>query len=364
MASYHHVLLSTTLVASALAAEALPSTLELRVDGMVKVKGGELEGARAIIAADDAGTVVLDNGLVHFTYALRLQTRYLFSFEKEGYVTKQVLFDTRVPVEFLSLAPYVFPFQVTLERPPNGSQVEYVGPVGFVRFMPEQEDFGYDTDYRMKDAQPLFERIREFHIAELDMRLVASHVSSPGTRLPAPAETMPTLTAVEEEPTAAPAALDVRRPILEPREVERAAVTPANAPLSLPVPPPIPVPTVVAAPIVKPSTSRPRMEATPLPERRLRPAEGKATTITPTLPRPELKFENDRLEQLFIEPTRVSTVVYIKQGGEVVEYRRVAHRFGPVFFFRNGQSCTARQYEAETGRPASAASATPRGAYQ
>jgi hypothetical protein len=61
-------------------------------------------------------------------------------------------------------------------------------------------------------------------------------------------------------------------------------------------------------------------------------------------------LEDMREERLIVEPTRVTTVVHIRQAGEQVEYRRVAHRFGPVYFFKNGLSCTARQYEVETER--------------
>jgi hypothetical protein len=358
-ARYHRGLVSTALVAAALTAEALPSMLELRIDGKVKIKGGELNGARAIIVADDAGTVGLDNGLAHFTYALRLQTRYLLSFEQEGYVTKQVLFDTRVPVEYLAMAPFEFPFQVTLEPPPTGSSAEYVGPVGYVRFMPERKDFGYDTDYTMKIEQRMFERVREFRIAAMDVRQPVSTVSTP-THLPAQVEALPAPPIASDLVEAAPMAASVLPPApVQVSEVPRPASEPLRAalPSILPAPSPTPAPSVVPVTKVPPAPStRSMAKPKPAPARRPEITPDVAVTATTQVTTPIQDTPEDRL---IVEPTRVTTVLHIQHGGEMVEYRRVAHRFGPVFYFRNGQNCTARVYELETERPA-VATATAR----
>jgi hypothetical protein len=326
--------------------------LELRVDGKVKIKGGDLNGARAIIVANDAGTASLDQGLAHFTYALRLQTQYLFSFEKEGYVTKQVLFDTRVPVEYLAMAPFEFPFQVTLEPPPTGSSAEYVGPVGFVRFMPEREDFGYDTDYTMKVEPRMFERVREFRLAELNLRQPLATISSP-SRLPVPAEVPPVTVPSNEVQVSDRVVLPVLAPVPAPvAEVASPAPIPVKAavPAFLPVTPPAPEPAPASARRSAPDA--PGVRSTPKPTPAPTPVQKQGATPKPMEPAIAPVLSNMREEKLIVEPTRVTTVVHIVKDGEQVEYRRVAHRFGPVFFFRNGQSCTARQYEVETDRPA------------
>lgn len=362
LARYHRALVTTSLVAAALSAEALPAMLELRVDGKVKIKGGELNGARAIIVVDDAGTVNLDQGLAHFTYALRLQTQYLFSFEKEGYVTKQVLFDTHVPVMYLAMAPFEFPFQVTLELPPTGSTAEYVGPVGFVRFIQEREDFGYDTDYTMKIKERMFERVREFRIAEMNLRQALATVSSP-SQLPAPVEELPVPARSMEVHGSEPLVLDVLTPMVV-SENARPAMIPVKAAVAalLPAPPPSPAPT--PAPVNRPVAAALSVRSSAKPAPAPRQAEIPATTAI-AMERTMTPIRSDmREEKLIVEPTRVTTVIHIVQDGEQIEYRRVAHRFGPVFFFRNGQSCTARQFEVETDRPAMATATLSEGARQ
>ncbi len=337
--------------------------LELRVDGKLKIKGGDLNGARAIIVADDAGTVSLGDGLAHFTYALRLQTRYLFTFEQEGYTTKQVLFDTHVPVVDLAMAPFEFPFQVMLERPPSGTPVEYAGPVGFVRFMPERQDFGYDTDYRLKDGQPLFDRVREFRIAEMNLRQPVATVNS-STHLPTPVEALPPsspLPAHEAPPVAlntlAPVSALLATVIAPVAEPVRA---PSPQPLAPRLPAPLPVPKAASTAVQKVRSAH--VLAKPLASPRPLVIQA-VTAATPERSAPVVS-EDMREEELIIGQTRVTTVIHIQRYGEQLEFRRVAHRFGPVFFFKNGRSCTAREYELGTDRPGSSVAVSTVGDHQ
>jgi hypothetical protein len=79
--------------------------------------------------------------------------------------------------------------------------------------------------------------------------------------------------------------------------------------------------------------------------------------------RPENVVEEDhpvRHEELVVEPTKVMTIVRLEKGGTVTEYRKVFHKWGGTFYFRNGEACSQLVYEQEA-RPEQLAGATPRG---
>ena len=323
----HRALLGASFLAMVLAANARPTSLELRVDGMLRMKGSTLHGARAVIVSDDAATMVLREGLAHFAHPFQLQTRYLISFEREGCVTKQILFDTHVPTGYLGFAPFYFPFEVTLAPPPSGIMFEYAGPVGFVRFMVELEDFGYDTDYRIKSDPPLQERLREFRISETGSSIVAdrSAGSTPGPNLEEPASS-PDL---RDDDVLAPMLSRVPplvHLVLRPGEIKSIPVPVRDkvTPNLVTVPAPI-----EAAPVAKP---RPR----PLAMEPRVPALVQPAGIE--------EAADMREEELLVEPRSVTTIVRIRRSGQLSEFRRVAHQYGAVFFFKNGQSCTELQY--------------------
>lgn len=288
-----------------------------------------MHGARAVIVSDDSMAMVLREGLSHFTHAFQLQTRYLISFEREGCVTKQILFDTHVPAEYLGFAPFSFPFEVTLAPPPAGIMFEYAGPVGFVRFMVELEDFGYDTDYRIKSDPPLQERLREFRISETGSAIVAARSarSTSGPHLEEPASSPD----IRDDDVLAPMLSRVPplvHLVLRPGEV-MSRLVPVRVATT---------PDLVAAP--EPVQAAPASRSLPRP-----------LALQP--PAPQLMQEaaieeaaDMREEELLIETRRVTTIVRIRRRGELLEFHRVVHQYGAVFFFKNGQSCTELQYTA------------------
>jgi hypothetical protein len=40
-------------------------------------------------------------------------------------------------------------------------------------------------------------------------------------------------------------------------------------------------------------------------------------------------------------------VIRLERAGVLTEYRRVSHKWGGVFFFKNGESCSQTVYETE-----------------
>ncbi|MFM7016350.1 MAG: hypothetical protein ACKOX3_08485 [Bacteroidota bacterium] len=100
--------------------------------------------------------VVKKNGVALFTKAgeknlkLKLEygNEYLLSFGKEGYITKQILLNTSVPagIDTAALEPYKIGVRI-FKQYEGVNIVIYNQPVGFIHFIPEEEGFGYDTDY-------------------------------------------------------------------------------------------------------------------------------------------------------------------------------------------------------------------------
>jgi hypothetical protein len=73
-------------------------------------------------------------------------------------VTKQIYFDTSVPVE-RHASTMEFPFKVTLNPEGRDGVFAYAGPVGIVRYIAAIDDFGYETDYTLKAGAPMVDRI-------------------------------------------------------------------------------------------------------------------------------------------------------------------------------------------------------------
>jgi hypothetical protein len=100
--------------------------------------------------------VVKKNGVALFTKTgeknmkLKLEygNEYLLCFGKEGYITKQILFNTSLPegIDTNALEPYKIGVRI-FKQYEGVNIVIYNQPVGFIHFIPEDEGFGYDTDY-------------------------------------------------------------------------------------------------------------------------------------------------------------------------------------------------------------------------
>lgn len=304
----------------------------LNLDGKVRTKGAPLAGTRVVIMGHDGPANVLRTGVEHFQHALPLQTAFLFSFEREGCVTKQLYFDTHVPPGAMASAPFDFPFQVTLEAPPKGQEFEYRGPVGYVRFYEERGDFGYDTDYSKLADPILAERMRDLTI-ELAPVPPPSSLMTQSVRIDSPERED-----VDDFNILVPTMAS--RPV----RVHPTGIATFDHPLSTPT-----VKIVSARPSIDVPPSRAPSLAlaslgvskAPLHTTGAAPPSGHSvpTSMVPTA---------DRSEELIVEKRRVIKIVRIRSGDNTTEYRRVQHQFGQVFYFKNGESCTQWLYDQET----------------
>ena len=316
-----HNTLSALLVFAALqmpvATLCMASSEFLLVDGIVQVKDMPMEGTRLVALAEDGSSRVVTTGLARFTMALDLSTTYLLSFEREGCVSKSILFDTHVPDGFKGTAPFDFPFKVTLSKRPGNDPYQYAGPVGFVHFSETIGDFGYDTDYSVKLDAPVFERMAEFQSAEK-----AALNAGPSAALTA---------------NAGPASVVV------PIDNDREGMQPLDelAPTLSRVPPGVHLTERTPRDLVHRKVTRPslltfpeRSVAIPLPApmvvvAEMAPVEAAATMFT---------------EETIVEKLRVTTITRIQHGCSTTELRRVAHSYGAVFYFKDGVSCSDWTY--------------------
>lgn len=320
----------------------------LNVDGIVKVKGLPMEGARMRMMERDGAMEVLDKGLGHFAKELPLQTAVLMVFEREGCVTKQLYFDTHVPSEALDHAPFDFPFQVTLEAMPGGQQFEYAGPVGYIRYYPERNDFGYDTDYSRK-ADPMLTKRMELAMTNVTTTTPSAEPAS------APAVALP-LVEPPKEDTGAFHVLVPTRPSQE-MLVHPTGTASSNSSVvgpSAPPPPAVPVkqeatPGPPSAAVVKKEAPPPATSGTVVQVKAtVSPMHDVAVVERPIEQAPATKYAEGRQEELIVEKNRVTKIVRIAHEGRVDEYRRVSHLYGAVHYFKNGESCSDLTYEQGT----------------
>lgn len=78
------------------------------------------------------------------------------------------------------------------------------------------------------------------------------------------------------------------------------------------------------------------------------------------IPQEVVEEEVIRHEELLVEPTKVVTIVKLERAGTITEYRKVLHKWGGTFYFKNGEPCSQLAYDSEA-RSEQLAGATPGG---
>lgn len=307
----------------------------LRIDGIVRVKKVSPASARVIVVPNEGEVRTITEGLSHFTLTLDLQTNYLLSFECDGCVTKQLLFDTHVPA---GRAAYEFPFQVTLEPPPTDAPFAYAGPVGLIRYDAAIADFGYDTDYKIARDDVLTERLEQVRarseaapVPDLEPLPAPPAAAAPAPRAPEGTTAMP--------PAPPKPDVDAPRGPFEELAPTRSEIAPLVHPTGEHS-------TAVAVPVHAPAPAPARVPPVPP-----APVARKPVEAIEEEPRPAAALEQDgRTEEVVPEKLRVTTIVRIRADGHTTEYRRVAQYYGGVVYFKDGMSCTEAVYREGTGR--------------
>ena len=136
-------ILATTLCCGPLQAQE-----PFKIYGKYMVNGGSVSGAKIAIEKNGVQVKVLEQTSAKFEFPLEYDCDYVFSFIKEGYVTKKVQVSTKVPKEKQSLEFEAFKFDVEIFKQYAGvNTVIYNQPVGKIRFNDVLNEFDYDTDY-------------------------------------------------------------------------------------------------------------------------------------------------------------------------------------------------------------------------
>ena len=143
--------LRTVAIAGALALASAPGVLAqgtFTINGRTKVDGGSLDGARCVVFKNGEKVRTLTTSLGKFSLDLDVNANYVLSFEKEGFVTKKLSFDTHAPAEAAANGFTPFDFAVSIfKQYDDVNTVVFDQPVGMIRYDRNADDFDYDTDY-------------------------------------------------------------------------------------------------------------------------------------------------------------------------------------------------------------------------
>lgn len=392
------------------------------VNGRMKVEGSDLSGARAVVYKDGVKERSITTGLSKFTLDLDLNANYVISFEKDGFVAKKISFNTRVPAEAVANGFTPFDFAVSLFKQYDDINiVVFNQPVGLIRFESSIGDFDYDTDYTKsiqsqlqqvlaqvekkqkeeaesagEDAKRAAEEAKAQARAEADAQKKAAAEQAAKAKADAEAQRQAsaqqaaqakaeaeTKRQAEAQAKAEQARQEAARKEEEKQqaaakrdadEEQRKAAAVRTADVPKPAPParvaveakmnepPPPSPAQRNSLLAKASEGQDeRRTATPtMGEEASRIAAARAASGEDVRPAVVVEAkETFRTESLVVEPTKVMTVVKLETAGVTTEYRKVIHKWGTTFYFKDGKAITQQIYEREALSEQLAAS--PRG---
>lgn len=366
------------------------------VNGRMKIEGGDLSNTRAVVYKNGAKERTLTKDLNKFSLDLEIGHSYVISFEKDGYVSKKISFNTNAPAEAAANGFTPFDFAVSLFKQYDDINiVVFNQPVGMIRYDDKTGDFDYDTDYT-KSIQSQLQQVlaqveqkqaqeekaekegaeRAAEEAKAKAKADAEAQKQAAAKAKAEAEAKKQVDAKakadaeaakraadEQAKAAEEAARRTPPPAPKPeKQVEVKAEKPQPAPEPVEKrspPPPAPARTVTAS---KATTGEDqRRTITPVVQEEAS-RMAKARTNVQEERRPEEEVVEAQVEmdqQTLVEPSRVTTVVTVKVGDTVDEYRKVIHKWGGLFYFKNGETCTQEAYQRGT-QAEQLAGATPR----
>jgi flagellar biosynthesis GTPase FlhF len=386
----------------------LPSVLSAQgkftVNGRMKVEGSDLSGARAVVMKDGVKERTITVDLNKFSLNLDLNANYIISFEKEGYVSKKLSFNTHAPLEAVSNGFTPFDFAVSLFKQYDDINiVVFNQPVGMIRFDNRAGDFDYDTDYTKSIQSQLEEVLNKVEQREKDeaanakererreaaeakakakadeeaakeaaarAKAEAEAAKEAEARAAAEAKAQEEAEALrlenerkaaeEKEKAAQAKAEEVAPPVVQ-------AVVPKEEPKAEPPPKPV-APRVVPKPasnalnsLVQEGSDARRSIVPVIVSEESPVAMAKMVQATDARPHQEFNEpETVRDEQLLVETNSVTTVIKLTRADQVDEYRKVVHKWGGSFYFKNGATCSQEVYQREAVVRDAIAGATPR----
>ena len=319
---------------------------------------------------------------------------HLLEFEKDGFVSKKLSFDTHAPAEAIANGFTPFEFAVSMFKQYEGvNTVVFNQPVGMIRYDKETDDFDYDTDYTKsiqsalektlqevaaKQEQEKSKDAEEAKRAETEAKSKAkadadkTKQDAEAAKQKAKADKEAAEVAEREQlakeaeakkADAAAKKAEQERLAAETKKKEEPKPKPKPAPKVDPPPPvakakPPKAPKPPPPPVVA-KTNGSRKDPKSGDDARRGIAANEAVEESPVRPakpnevveaKPELRVETPevvRNEELIVEPNQVITRIELDNGKERTEYRKVVHKYGPVFYFKDGLSISKLIYENE-----------------
>lgn len=128
-------------------AQGAPGTKKLSVPIDFEVVNGDFTNAVVYMRRGNE-TVATFKGAGSMRIKLDYNTEYRLDFTKPGYITKSVMVNTYVSEERRKIGFDPYKIGVRLFKQYEGVNiVVYNQPVASIRFLPDYDEFGYDTDY-------------------------------------------------------------------------------------------------------------------------------------------------------------------------------------------------------------------------
>ncbi len=368
-------------IAGALASASVSGVLAqggFTINGRVKVDGGSLDDTRLVVYKNGEKQRTVNNGLGKFSLDLDLNSDYVLSFEKEGFVTKKLSFDTHAPAEAITNGFTPFEFAVSIfKQYDDVNTVVFNQPVGMIRYDKISDDFDYDTDYTKSIQSALEKTLQEVaqkQAQEKEKDAAEAKRKEAEAKVKAKAEADKQKQEAEANKLAAK---DQEKKDAEAKKVEAAAkkaeqdrlAEEAKKPKEKPKPEPKPDPP--PAPVAKARAPKPKpdpvkahrnvLHGQPHQDAEARRSQAPKEVSDPSPVRPATanemsearpKFEPSepsisRHEELIVEANQVITLIRLDDGRAKTEFRKVVHKYGSVFYFKDGQSCTKLIYETE-----------------
>ncbi len=288
-------------------------------------------------------TVASFRGQKNMRLRLAYDAEYTIDFTKPGYITKSIHVNTLVEKERKKYGFDPYKIGVRLFKQYEGVNiVVYNQPVASIRYLPEMDEFGYDTDYTksilsaLSTAEAILEQKAREEIAQLqanrEQEKEARSMLKKSNDHPEPKGSGP-VTHVSKEETLPAETVQVlpADPVADP-----APASEGDAHKSLPVTKPV-------QSGEEPSGGHDKMGSEEMPlsgagddgqEQHVVIVEEKSGTDAAPLPVvPEVELSRD-IRQI-VEPNRTITVYRMKQGDSIREFRNVNYKWGGMFYFMN-----------------------------
>jgi len=139
-----------------------------------KIEDGGFEETTVVIKNNTSGESNSIPGASKFDLDLKMNSDYIISFMKPGYITKRIAFNTKAPVERVNQGFYPFTFEVNLFKQYDGVNiVVFNQPVGKIEYSRLIDDFDYDTDYTKQIQSALKQAEEEIRKKQAEEKALA-----------------------------------------------------------------------------------------------------------------------------------------------------------------------------------------------